>query len=149
MYVQLTLLVITLIMGTLSFFKVDKSIDNRWEKFYNDTHIQLHSIQFCNISILILHSNFHFFIKWYLNIYYITFYIIIIFFFCTYHHWFYNLVYCKINITSTVFMKKLPFYRTNKYSMCQLCKLLIKTIYIYIVFLLFIYNLLFSRYKEF
>lgn len=29
MYVQLTLLVITLIMGTLSFFKVDKSIDNR------------------------------------------------------------------------------------------------------------------------
>ncbi|XP_027852557.1 UNC93-like protein MFSD11 [Aphis gossypii] len=33
MYVQLILLVITLIMGTLSFFKVDKSIDNRYKVF--------------------------------------------------------------------------------------------------------------------
>ncbi|XP_050420517.1 UNC93-like protein MFSD11 [Adelges cooleyi] len=32
MYVQLSLLVITLIMGTLSFFKVDKSLDDRYKE---------------------------------------------------------------------------------------------------------------------
>ncbi|XP_050544006.1 UNC93-like protein MFSD11 isoform X2 [Daktulosphaira vitifoliae] len=33
MYVQLTLLMITLIMGSLSFFKVDKSLENRYKEF--------------------------------------------------------------------------------------------------------------------
>ncbi|XP_050544035.1 UNC93-like protein MFSD11 [Daktulosphaira vitifoliae] len=33
MYVQLTLLMITLIMGTLSFFKVDKSLENRYKEY--------------------------------------------------------------------------------------------------------------------